>query len=98
MVITDFFLRQAVSPSLISEADGQAVLAAVQALVPPILDGLSVVATKKSALENFPLIPVGSMILGDLQSLDSATSDFENALIAAAPVRFSAHIKSPVSA
>lgn len=89
MAVADFLVHQDVTPSPVSETDGQTILADVQAFEPTILDALSAIVAKQAAIEGIPLGGVGSIVLSDLQALNASTVAFGSALIAAAPVRCS---------
>ncbi|KAM0248663.1 hypothetical protein ACHAQJ_009370 [Trichoderma viride] len=66
-----------------SEADGTTILADLQSLIPTIHDALSVIGSQAPAWAN---IPGGqSLILSDLQHLNSSSVGFLNALITASP-------------
>lgn len=58
----------------------------MEAFEPTILDALSQIVAKKPAFVALPVGGIPALILSDLQALSAATSSFETALIAAAPV------------
>jgi hypothetical protein len=71
------------STGAFSEADGTSILAAVQALVPTLLNTLSTLVAQKQAWAD---IPGGqALLLSDLQSLNTTFTGFLNAVIAASP-------------
>ncbi|KAL0577781.1 hypothetical protein V5O48_004209 [Marasmius crinis-equi] len=68
-----------------SEADSQTILNSVQAIVPAITSGLQAIVAKKPAFDALPLGGVSALVKQDLANLATATTGFENGLIAKAP-------------
>ena len=67
-----------------AEADAKAVIAAVKGFTPTIVNALTNIIAKKPSFVS--LIVAVSLVKQDLASLNSATTAFENALKALAPV------------
>ncbi|THH14456.1 hypothetical protein EW146_g5882 [Bondarzewia mesenterica] len=68
-----------------SDADGQTILSQVQALEPNITSALQNIVEKKPAFEALPIGGIPALVEQDLQTLESDTSAFANALIANTP-------------
>ncbi|KAF7967642.1 hypothetical protein HWV62_45346 [Athelia sp. TMB] len=67
----------------VDEADGEAIIASIQAVVPTIEDALTNIVLKKPS---FTALIVGdALVLQDLQKLNASTVAFENSLVAIAP-------------
>lgn len=75
----------------VSEADGQAILNQVNAIVPTIQDSLKQIAAKEPALKS---AGVASIAKSDLSTLATDSDNFANALIAAAPADLKAQGQS----
>ncbi|KAF7974267.1 hypothetical protein HWV62_13056 [Athelia sp. TMB] len=71
-------------PLPIAESDADTIFSAVQAFVPTIVDALTAIIAKKPSFD--ALIVADQLVSQDLASLNSTTSAFEAALVAAAPV------------
>jgi len=69
----------------VSEADGTTILKSVQAIQPTIISALNGIVAKKAAFQALPLGGVPALVKADLNTLNTDTSAFEAALIAAAP-------------
>ncbi|KAK1230748.1 hypothetical protein PQX77_006154 [Marasmius sp. AFHP31] len=68
-----------------SEADGQSILASVQALVPTIQHALQQIVAKKPAFDALPVGGIPALVLQDLRNLNTDTGAFADALIAKSP-------------
>ncbi|KAH9478054.1 hypothetical protein JR316_0010291 [Psilocybe cubensis] len=75
----------AVTPKPVSEADGNTILAAVQALEPIIIDTVTQIVNKKPAFQALPIGGIPALVKQDLINLNASTSKFEAALIGSAP-------------
>jgi len=73
---------QALTPP-VDESDADTIFSAVQAFVPTIVDALTAIIAKKPSFDS--LIVADSLVSTDLANLNSSTSAFEAALVAAAP-------------
>ena len=75
------------APQPFSDSDGNTILTAVKAIVPTILNALQEIVVKKPAFDGLPVSGIGALVKEDLINLNASTTDFEEALISAAPVR-----------
>lgn len=84
MVLADL-IWQAV-PTPVAESDADTILSDVEAFQPTIIDALKEIVIKKPIFDGLPLGGVSALVKQDLATLNTSTSAFEAALIAAAPV------------
>ncbi|KAF7970485.1 hypothetical protein HWV62_45328 [Athelia sp. TMB] len=75
----------------VAEGDAKTIIAAVKGFTPTIVDALTNIISKKPSFD--ALIVADSLVKQDLTSLNTATTAFENALLALAP----ADLKSEAS-
>ncbi|KAJ7752473.1 hydrophobic surface binding protein [Mycena maculata] len=71
--------------SALDEADGTTILNAVLAIEPTIINALNGLATKESSVAALPIPGAPGLVLSDLQTLNSDTTAFGNALIVITP-------------
>ncbi|KAF8885355.1 hydrophobic surface binding protein [Infundibulicybe gibba] len=69
----------------IAEADGQTILADVQALVPKITTTLNDIVAQKANIAALPIGGIPALVCQDLKNLKASTDAFADALIASAP-------------
>ncbi|KAF7346754.1 Hydrophobic surface binding protein [Mycena sanguinolenta] len=69
----------------LSETDCETILAAVEAIEPIIFDALNDIIAKKPAFAALPIGGLTTLILQDLENLETATIDFANALMDICP-------------
>ncbi|KAF8585461.1 hypothetical protein K439DRAFT_1343284 [Ramaria rubella] len=85
----------------VDETDATSILNAVNAIQPTIIAALDAIITKKTLFEDLPLAGVAGLVKQDLGTLNTDTSAFEAALIAAAPTDLQANataIKTAIDA
>lgn len=70
----------------VDESDGQTIISAVEAFESTIVSALNTIVTEKAAFQALPIGGIPALVLQDLQTLNTDTTAFENALIASAPV------------
>ncbi|KAJ7752474.1 hydrophobic surface binding protein [Mycena maculata] len=69
----------------LDEADGTTILNAVEAIEPTIINALTSISTKQADFAAEPISGLSALVLVDLQTLQTDTDGFGNALIANAP-------------